>query len=469
MIKIKLNKLLKKGGLSLLLDEVAEAIGVRYGLFDEKGRLLKGEDAQEDFMSWPIMHGERELGILFGEPKAELLVSLFRNQIAHEHEKRQLGSETLDKYREINMLYDLSEKVGACTDRYALGQLITQEAGRFFKADHITLMLFNEERTHLEILERVGNEYEGIDSLPAEEGFVGSIALSGKAEINNHIQKDPRYKRSTHPIYSTICAPLKNKEEPLGVLQLSTDEIHRYTAGDLKLLTTLTYQSAAAVENVLLLEQKRKEEQIKSHLKRYVASQVADLIASQESLVLAPAKKGIAILFSDIRNFTSQCERLAPEKIVNYLNEYFTHMVEVIFENEGTVDKFVGDMIVALFGAPTHLDSFEKHAILTAIQMQEKLKQMPTDWIQKHFHTGIGISSGDVVVGNIGSPQHMDYTAIGDEVNTASRLQSLAKGGQILVSRSIYESTQSLFHFREMGHLQVKGKKKPIEVFEVIY
>ena len=101
--------------------------------------------------------------------------------------------------------------------------------------------------------------------------------------------------------------------------------------------------------------------------------------------------------------------------------------------------------------------------------MQKRMKTISVPWIRKNFITGIGISGGEVVVGNVGSPQHMDYTAIGDKVNIASRLQSIARGEQILVSRRIYETTQNLFEFKEVGLVQVKGKKNPIEVFEVVY
>jgi class 3 adenylate cyclase len=144
-------------------------------------------------------------------------------------------------------------------------------------------------------------------------------------------------------------------------------------------------------------------------------------------------------------------------------------MVEVIFRNGGTVNKFVGDMIVAMFGAPSRLVDSERRSIETAIEMQNRLKTIPVPWIKKNFITGIGISSGEVVVGNVGSPQHMDYTAIGDKVNIASRLQSMAKGEQILVSGKIYEATQNYFEFKKVGLVQVKGKKNPIEVFEVVY
>ena len=130
-------------------------------------------------------------------------------------------------------------------------------------------------------------------------------------------------------------------------------------------------------------------------------------------------------------------------------------------------------MIIAMFGAPSDLENQELCAIMAAINMQRCLNTMPVHWIRDNFRTGIGISSGESVVGNIGSSQHMDYTAIGDEVNIASRLQGLAQGGQILVTRSVYDVVNPLgensFSFKEFGTLPVKGKKNLVEVYEVIY
>jgi class 3 adenylate cyclase len=260
------------------------------------------------------------------------------------------------------------------------------------------------------------------------------------------------------------------KGKVLGVIILNHELSIAYTAADLKLLMAIASQASAAIDNTLLHEHKLLEERIKANLGRYVASEVVNAIFdSQGETSLAPVKKHVTILFSDIRNFTTQCELLAPEQVVEYLNEYFTAMVEEIFRYGGTVNKFVGDMIVAIFGAPYPLENNEQKAIETAIAMQKCLKLMPIAWIRDNFHTGIGISSGEVVVGNVGSPQHMDYTAIGDEVNIASRLQALAKGGQILVSRNIYELNQDKFQFRTIGSVSVKGKQKAVEVFEVIY
>jgi adenylate cyclase len=334
-------------------------------------------------------------------------------------------------------------------------------------------MLYNEKTDFLEIVEGIGELAQTTLSIRPNEGIAGHIYASGKPEVINDVSADPRYKpHSLHP-YSLICAPLMTKEHTIGVINISNTSKINYSSQDLKLFTTLTIQAASAIENALLHENRLRQILIKNNLGRYLSPQVVEaVINAKEDVSLSTSKRRITMLFSDIRSFSAKCEELRPEEIVSYLNEYFTHLVAVIFEHHGTVNKFVGDMIVAMFGAPSDLENQELCAIMAAINMQKCLTTMPTPWIRENFLTGIGISSGESVVGNIGSSQHMDYTAIGDEVNIASRLQGLAKGGQILVTRSVYDAVKPMetsFTFREFGTLEVRGKKNAVEIFEIIY
>jgi adenylate cyclase len=332
-------------------------------------------------------------------------------------------------------------------------------------------MLHNQKTDCLEIVS-AGGTAEHVSSLhvPANVGIAGHVFTTGKPELVNDVTKDPRYIINKNECYAIICAPILTKDRTIGVVNISNSESVSYTSQDLKLFTAIVTQASGAIENAILHENKLREQRIKNNLERYLSPQVAEAVINEKDEVsLTTSKRKIAMLFSDIRNFTTKCEELEPEQLVAYLNEYFTQMVDVIFNHQGTVNKFVGDMIVAMFGAPSAIADREYWAIASAINMQKRIKNLPIDWIRENFITGIGISSGDVIVGNIGSPQHMDYTAIGDEMNIAARLQGLAKGGQILVTRSVYEATQSNFKFREFGTLPVKGKKNLVEIFEVIY
>jgi class 3 adenylate cyclase len=471
MAKISLKKLLAKKEVWSLLSNLLSAINSPISIQDAQGKLLIDNDSTQPLEKYAVELAGEVIGWVIGDEKAFPVASLLSHLVKNEFEKKTLARETLDKYKEVNLLYNISQKITACLDLKEVAKLVIDEARRLISADSGSLMLVNKETGNFEVIAAFGQKYGTKAPIKMGQGIAGNVVLTGRGEIINEVNSDPRFVKGHNRINSLICVPLQIHEQAIGVINISSEEPFNYTAADLKLFTALASQAASAIENAILHENKLKQERIKSHLERYVNSQLVEAILLNErgDISLAPAKRDITILFSDIRNFTSKCEELEPEKIVEYLNEYFTHMVEVIFSHGGTVNKFVGDMIVAMFGAPSTLVDSERRAIETAIEMQNRIKQIPVPWIRNNFITGIGISSGEVIVGNVGSPQHMDYTAIGDKVNIASRLQSIAKGEQILVSRSIYDATKHLFEFKEIGKVKVKGKKEAIEVFEVIY
>lgn len=470
MIPFSLKRLLAKKDILSILHQTIAAIATPVTVKDNTGNILLG-DGQVDYSGdYPIELSGETIGWVIGTAKTQVIASLLSYLANKELEKKTLAQETLDRYKEITLLYDISEKITANLELEPIADLVLHEAKRLIRGTSGTVILLNPDNQDFEQIASFGDSFS--TKLPTKpgQGILGSVLCTGNGEIINYVQSDDRWTIAEEKFCSLIVAPLKSQNGAIGVISIGSNTPMNYTAADLKLLNTLAATAATAIENALLHQNKLREERIKSHLERYVPSQVVQaILAAKGDISLTPARKEISILFSDIRNFTSQCEELLPEVIVSYLNEYFTHMVEEIFNHQGTVNKFVGDMIVALFGAPSPVEDSEKLAVQTAISMQKRIQNIPISWVRERFHTGIGISSGKVVVGNIGSPHHMDYTAIGDEVNTASRLQSLAKGGQILVSRSIYEATQDSFSFKEYGLINVKGKRKAIEVFEVLH
>ncbi|MCA1991110.1 MAG: GAF domain-containing protein [Coleofasciculus sp. S288] len=470
MAKISLKKLLAKKEVLSILSDLIRAIDTPISIWDAEGKLLLEDEKTQPVGKYPVELAGEVIGWVIGDEKASAVASLLSHLLKNEFEKKTLARETLDKYKEINLLYNISQRITACLDLKEVAKLVIDEARRLIAADNGSLMLLNKETGKFEIIAAFGQKHDIKAPIEIGQGIAGHVVLTGRGEIINEVSSDPRFVKGHNRVNSLICVPLQLHEQSIGVINISSEKPFHYTAADLKLFTALASQAASAIENAILHENKLKQERIKSNLERYLNPQLVEAILTEQSdISLSPAKRNITILFSDIRNFTSKCEELEPEKIVEYLNEYFTYMVDVIFSHGGTVNKFVGDMIVAMFGAPSTLVDSEQWAIETAIEMQKRIKQIPVPWIRNNFITGIGISSGEVIVGNVGSPQHMDYTAIGDKVNVASRLQSIAKGEQILVSRSIYDATKHLFEFKEIGSVHVKGRKEAIEVFEVIY
>jgi len=206
---------------------------------------------------------------------------------------------------------------------------------------------------------------------------------------------------------------------------------------------------------------------------RYVSKDVySQLMANPDQATLGGSRREMSVLFSDIRGFTTVTEKGQPEALVQQLNEYFTRMVEVVFRHGGTVDKFVGDMVMALFGAPLEDPHHAEHAVATAVDMIHELGELNRAWAAKglkQLDIGIGVNSGDMIAGNIGSSSIMSYTVIGDNVNLGSRLESLNKDykTRIIISDATRIRLEGQYEMRPLGDVIVKGKSKPVAIFEV--
>jgi len=207
---------------------------------------------------------------------------------------------------------------------------------------------------------------------------------------------------------------------------------------------------------------------------RYVSRDVyKQLMSDPTKAELGGSRREMSVLFSDLRGFTSITEKGQPEGLVRQLNEYFTRMVEVVFRNGGTVDKFVGDMVMALFGAPVDDVNHAEAAVATAVEMVRELAQLNQQWAAEgrvQLDIGIGVNSGDMIAGNIGSSAIMSYTVIGDNVNLGSRLESLNKDyrSRIIISDATRSRLRTSYETRPLGSVVVKGKTQPVEVFEII-
>ena len=195
-------------------------------------------------------------------------------------------------------------------------------------------------------------------------------------------------------------------------------------------------------------------------------------MAEGATLELGGESKHITILFSDIRGFTSLSEKMKPQDVVATLNEYFSAMMDIIFRYNGTLDKIVGDELMVVYGAPLEKTDDSDRAILTAIDMMKKLKALNEERKKnnlKQIDIGIGLNSGEVVSGNIGSETQMDYTVIGDTVNLGARLCSAAKAYEIIISEYTANEVTQKFNLEKMEPIMVKGKEKPINIFKVNY
>jgi adenylate cyclase len=274
-------------------------------------------------------------------------------------------------------------------------------------------------------------------------------------------------------VRSALCAPLLGREGAvLGLIYLDhTGPDHSFGVEDLEFFTAFAGMAAVAIENSNLLERARREAVVLSNFQRYFAPDLARQIAGQEDEIqLGGAKRQVVVLFSDIRGFTSLSERMSPDEIASLLTAYFTEMVEIVFEHGGTLDKFMGDALMALWGAPLDREDDADCAVRAAIAMQRAISRLNSRWGQQGRQTisvGIGINVGEVFAGNIGSQRRLEYTVIGDAVNTAARLCSEAGPGDILIALPLYMSLRQPPLVHSLPALPLRGKSQPVPVYSV--
>jgi adenylate cyclase len=237
-------------------------------------------------------------------------------------------------------------------------------------------------------------------------------------------------------------------------------------------LTMLTIYLGITVYRYVTEEREKKK--IRGAFQYYLtASVVNEILKDPSKLKLGGDKKNLSVMFSDIRGFTSISEKLPPEELVRLLNEYLTAMTDVVFKYDGMLDKYIGDAIMAVFGAPLDQPDHAERACRTAIEMMSELKRLRVKWAAEgrpDVNIGVGINTGDMVVGNMGSEMRFDYTVMGDSVNLASRLEGTNKeyGTNVIISEFTHEVVKGSFYCRELDAVRVKGKKLPIRIYELL-
>jgi class 3 adenylate cyclase len=313
-----------------------------------------------------------------------------------------------------------------------------------------------------------------------DDPLLALLSREKKLVTKYDIAEDPRYAaqqvtcgESFNRVAGSLAVPLIYQGEVTGVLTLGHKKSgHFYTREDIDLLDTLADEAAVAIENARLAEQMKKEATVRTNLSRYLSPQIVDQIVKNDVQVnLGGDKKVVTVLFSDIRNFTTITESRKPDELVQQLNEYFTEMAGIIFECGGSLDKYIGDAIVAVFGSLIDLDNSSRSAALAALKMMQRLPALNERWVEKYglkMEFGIGLNTGEVFLGNIGSPERMEFTVIGDTVNVASRFSGLAKPGQILMTREAIDAFGPGVKCNTLPPAEVKGKTGKLEVFELI-
>ncbi|MHB8177049.1 MAG: CHASE2 domain-containing protein [Vulcanimicrobiaceae bacterium] len=207
------------------------------------------------------------------------------------------------------------------------------------------------------------------------------------------------------------------------------------------------------------------------HVSPAIVREILSADDPRASLGLHGKRVKTTIFYSDIRGFTAMSETMTPEQIYAQLNEYFDEMCEIIFRHNGYVDKFIGDCVMAVFSAPYQTENDARNAVISAVEQQRRISELATKWQaegRSPFTVGMGINTGEVVMGNLGARSRMNYTVIGDNVNVAARLYNVAKGGQIIISESTYEEVRDVVTVNELEPVHVKGKTAPLRIYEIV-
>jgi len=273
-------------------------------------------------------------------------------------------------------------------------------------------------------------------------------------------------------IQAAFCSPVTSQGRLLGVLY--ADNVMRsdaFSQEDFQTFTIIAAQAGMALANSLAREEISRQDVERANLSRYLPPQVVDLITSKGgSVELGGVLQPVTVLFADIRGFTPLSEQMDAREVVDLLNDFFGVMTAAIFQSNGTLDKFIGDCVMALFGAPIPSERSPRNALVAAVRMQQQVARLGEERVQRGLapiRIGIGLHHGPAVVGNIGSAERMQYTAIGDTVNIAARLVSRAEPGQILVSEAMYKAAGASDLFHDLGQVSVKGRDAQVRVYSV--
>ena len=408
------------------------------------------------------------------------ILNILANNISIIIENARLFNTSLKKISELNTLSEISRNINSILDLDPLLNVVMNNATEVMKAEVSSVLLLDEDKKELIFRIALGEKGEKVKKIKLKvgEGIAGWVAKTGKPIIVNDVKNEPRFnqavdRKTGFKTRSILCVPLYSKEKMIGVIQVINKKDHLpFTKENEELLNTFACHAAIAIENAKLYENIREEERKRGIYQRFLSPQIVDEVMNKaKTISLGGRRQNVTILFSDIRGFTEITEAKPPEYIVDLLNEYFGEMIDIIFKYGGTLDKFIGDGLMAVFGTPIYYKDHAKRGMAAALEMQERLKALNMRNRKRGFvelAVGIGINTGSVIAGNIGSEKRMEYTVVGNGVNIASRLEGLAQGGQILITESTYNELKGLkLDVEKLKQVQVRGKRGAMDIYQV--
>jgi len=384
----------------------------------------------------------------------------------------------------LRLFYELGEKLSSV---FSLDEVYAKVFGILFQstpASRCFIYRKNEQGDFEEVAAKTRDESEAGRPFPISKTVFEKVARErvsvllsdayapSDAQTPNEFQ--PPQSIISHQIRSVMASPIVGPRGLLGIIYADYyDVVETFLAQHLDILNAVAVQTGIAINTVINHERLQQQAQARARFERFLPRQVVDeILRSPENIKLGGVRQRITVLFADVRGFTTLSEVSSPELIVNLLNRYFTLVSEIIFKHGGTLDKYIGDGLLALFGAPYTgaLDTVK--AVRAAIEMQRAMITFNRTLVAENLpeiSLGIGINTGPAIVGYIGSESRLDYTAIGDTVNTASRLEGIARPNQIIVSENTLQSLDESVQVRHLETEKLKGKHINLKTYEIVW
>ena len=377
-------------------------------------------------------------------------------------------------YEKLRIAHEFHREVSLQGNQMGLFEQILKVAFKLLAADHGVILKVADDGQFIPaaVHHRTGKAV----NVMLSDTVLKRVVETRKAVLTADAIIDERFSAAesivAQGIRSAMAVPLMVKEKIQAVLFLdSRQQINAFSEKDLAILSGIAAQAGIALENSVLAEQIRAEAITRAELSRFLSKAVADAVIAGEAEDLAQSRLAeVSCLFADIRGFTTISENESPQEVVNMLNGFFTAMADVVFRHEGNLDKFIGDCVMAVWGPPLSHPDDAARALRAALEMQDSVMALNRARVaegKQPIEVGIGVNTGQAVVGYMGSAERHEFTAIGDTVNTASRLCGMARSGEVLASESTVRKAGTGFEVESLPAMQVKGKEKAVPTYRV--
>jgi adenylate cyclase len=377
-------------------------------------------------------------------------------------------------YEKLRLAHEFHRQVGVELDQKSLLDKILKVSFQLLAADNGVIFLAD---AHGRMVPAALGRKKGTDGdMVVSDTVLQRVTETRAALLTSDAVLDSRFSGSeslvARGVRSAMAVPLVVKDALKGVLFLdSRARINAFSEKDLKLLSGIAAQAAVALENAEMARKIEQDAVARAELSRFLSPKVAEMVVSgQVELLRQGTLAEVTTLFADIRGFTTYSESESPQAVVDMLNAFFTAASEVVFRNEGNLDKFIGDCVMATWGPPSAHEDDAARALRAGLELQDAVRTLNAQRASDGLHpieVGIGINTGQAVVGYMGSEMRHEFTAIGDAVNTASRLCGVAHGGEVLASAFTVSRAGPGFGVEAQPPLHVKGKERAVETFVV--